>query len=55
MVAFTDGGTPSSIRITNNRFLRNTAQYGFGNLESGVVWSGNVYDDNGATASAKGK
>lgn len=44
------GGTISNVKITNNRFVRNSAAYGThvvrGNL-SNITWTGNVYDDNG--------
>ena len=47
-------GTISNVRITNNRFVRNSAQYGThvirGNL-SNITWTGNVYDDNNAVIS----
>lgn len=44
------GGPISNVKITNNRFVRGSSQYGThvvrGNL-SNITWSGNVYDDNG--------
>jgi len=39
---YTDGGDPTSIKVTNNRFKLGTFRYGCGHIESGVVWTNNV-------------
>lgn len=39
----TTGGN-ATIKITNNVFYHGSTQYGFGNIGSGVVWTGNVTD-----------
>ncbi len=46
-----DGGKISNVRVTNNRFIRNSSLYGQGlvrgNLQN-ITWTGNVFDDNNA-------
>jgi hypothetical protein len=49
-----NGFQATNVKITNNRFYRNTAEWGTHSIDddsSVILWSGNVYDDNGQTIS----
>ncbi len=44
--AYSDGGDATTIRIENNRFYRGSSHFGVGSIERGVLWKGNVFEEN---------
>jgi len=52
---FSNGADPATIRIVNNHFYRGSPRYGFAQLEAGVVWKGNTYEDGESRANPSDK